>query len=197
LKIAIHASGQKGAKIWEKSRKRRTCIPCKRAKVYRRIFPTEAWLVSWQQQQIFAPIFASNIWNAANVPNPSLPTFLSSDGHEPSLLITREQNIVLLDCIYCTPLNQNYTYNYKKVEIQSILLYSDHTSSYDDQRVYSLAGMCRWHFYHMYEQNHAWIHCMGHLDFHMIELKYTHSICIELHVSSEIAKRWWQCTIVV
>jgi hypothetical protein len=28
------------------------------------------------QQQIFAPIFASNIRNAANVPSPSLPTFL-------------------------------------------------------------------------------------------------------------------------
>ena len=39
-----------------------------------RIFPTEVWLVSWQQ--IVAPTFASNIWNAANVPSSSLPTFL-------------------------------------------------------------------------------------------------------------------------
>jgi hypothetical protein len=40
---------------------RRTWIPCKRAKFYRRIFPTDAWLASWEQQQIFAPIFASNM----------------------------------------------------------------------------------------------------------------------------------------
>jgi hypothetical protein len=52
----MHA--KKGAKIREKSREKRTWIPCKRAKFYRRIFPTEAWLASGEQQQIFAPIFA-------------------------------------------------------------------------------------------------------------------------------------------
>jgi hypothetical protein len=30
----------------------------------------------WQQQQIFTQILAGDIWNAANVPSPSLPTFL-------------------------------------------------------------------------------------------------------------------------
>jgi hypothetical protein len=54
-------------------RERRTWDICKHAKIYHRIFPTEAWLMSWQQQQqIFTPIFASNIRNAANVPSPSL-----------------------------------------------------------------------------------------------------------------------------
>ena len=32
---------------------------CKRAKIYCRIFPTVAWIASWQQRQIFAQILAS------------------------------------------------------------------------------------------------------------------------------------------
>ena len=38
-------------------------VICKRAnsKINHRIFPTEAWLATWQQQHIFAPIFATNI----------------------------------------------------------------------------------------------------------------------------------------
>jgi hypothetical protein len=92
LKIAMHASGQKkGAKIWEKSRERRTWIPCKRAKFYRRIFHTEAWLASWEQQQIFVPIFASNIRNAANVPSPSLLrwTWTKSTSQVPTGILSR------------------------------------------------------------------------------------------------------------
>ena len=59
LKIEMHA--------YERSRERWTCNICNCVRIYCWIFPT---------RQIFSPIFASNIWDAANVPSPSLPTFL-------------------------------------------------------------------------------------------------------------------------